>query len=102
MTDSAREWLEAIYRKCGNTPGADWGKAILERLDVADALEAEAAAELKRTEDDYEGQLGSKEERIAELEQEIETVDRETSEAWKAAGVDSHAGLMEFLNARNP
>lgn len=39
MTDSAREWLEDIYRKCGNTPGADWAKDILGRLGRLDELE---------------------------------------------------------------
>lgn len=36
--DKAREWLESIHRKTGNTPGADWAKEILERLDEGDEL----------------------------------------------------------------
>lgn len=101
MIDHAREWLETIHRTTGNTKGADWAKDSLERLDAADDLEASHASEIAALESEHDDEMSVKTERIAELEKEKETADREASEAWEAAKVSSHEELMEFLRALN-
>lgn len=37
--DRAREWLESIYRKTGNSPGANYARDILQRLDAGTEAE---------------------------------------------------------------
>lgn len=49
--DRAREWLETIHRVTGNTPGGDYARDILERLD--------AGAEAQQTLDDLQEVMGT-------------------------------------------
>lgn len=82
--DKAREWLESIHRKTGNTPGADWAKEILERLDAGD--------EMRRAIEDSDFET------VGEMLDEITRLDGIVA-AGKKIISDVERSIEKFLNA---